>query len=306
MSTSTAMLLAELAVEALVLPLLLVGILRTLRARLQKRTGPRILQPFYDLARLTRKSSSISLETGPVFRTAPAISLTAYLLVALVTPWWGLCAPIRGDLILVIFLLATARMAIGLAAMDTGTAFGGMGASRESMLSIFVEPTMVLALSAAALVSGNLWLNGLAKPSVIAGGSAYVLPLAAAALWLAAAVETSRMPIEDPVTHLELTMIHEAQLLEYSGARLALLEYQSALKLTVLYGLVAQLLLNELVIREPFERWVGTLGLILCLVVAAAILDTLLVRLHWRKLPDLLIFGLAFSLVACLLAALRG
>lgn len=292
--------------EIVLLPLLLIGILRATRSRLQKRKGPRIFQPFYDFMRLTRKSSAVSEETGPLFKVAPAASLAALLTLALVTPWSGLAAPISGDLILFVFLLAAARMASGLAALDTGTAFGGLGASRESALSILVEPTLILALAAGAIYEGNLTLNALCQPANVRGSSAYVMPLAAAAIWLAAAVETSRMPVEDPTTHLELTMIHEAQMLEYSGPRLALVEYQSALKLTILYGLISQFILNEMAIKSSIARFSGTFGLTIVMVVAAAVMDVFLVRLHWRKLPDLLTFGLAFSLVACLLAALRG
>lgn len=288
------------------MPFLLVGILRSCRSRLQKRRGPRVVQPLYDFLRLARKQTVLSDETGPIFKNAPVVSLTAYGLVALVVPWAGLPAPISADLILFVFLLAAARMATGLAAMDTSTAFGGMGASRESALSIFVEPTLVLALSAVAIYQGSPWLNALIATPVSTGGSAYVLPLAVAAIWICAAAETARMPIEDPVTHLELTMIHEAQLLEYSGPRLALMEYQAGLKLTVYYGLIAQMLINEIVIKTPITRWAATTTIMFCLVVLAAIIDTVLVRLHWRKLPDLLAFGLAFSLVACLLAALKG
>lgn len=292
--------------HALLVPPLLVGFIRTGKARLQNRLGPPIWQPFWDLAKLLRKGETISATTTWAFRWAPIVSLATMVAVALMVPWLGVSSPLPGDLFLVVYLMALGKFAMSLAALDTGSAFGALGASREAAVSVQAEPALVLALAALSTHARSSAFSAMLAPGQ--GGSPLylVLPLVLVALWLAITAELARMPVDDPTTHLELTMIHEALILENSGRNLALVEMSVALKTTVLFGLIAQVVRIAWPPLPPAWAYLTSLGMILSAGAVLALAESTLVKLRWRRIPNLLSFALTAGALACLIVAMKG
>ncbi|MFI6599785.1 respiratory chain complex I subunit 1 family protein [Nonomuraea sp. NPDC050536] len=224
---------------------LLVGVMRQIRARLEGRAGAGILQPWRDLRKLTRKQAITPDGTGWVFRSAPLLLAGTALVVAAVVPLVTAGSPLddMADLFAVTALLALGSVALALGGIDTGTAFGGMGASREMTVLALVEPTILLSVFALSVRVGTTNLGAIVTAT--AGSPLSVISpvslLAAVALGVVTLAEAGRIPVDNPSTHLELTMIHEAMILEYSGPDLALIEWASAMRLTVMLGLLASL-----------------------------------------------------------------
>ncbi|MHB9133030.1 MAG: respiratory chain complex I subunit 1 family protein [Armatimonadota bacterium] len=294
------------AVNLLIVPLLLVGVIRKVKALMQTRIGAPILQPFYDITKLLRKGETISHTASWVFVWAPRIGLCLALLVAALVPWAGPLLPAgwaaATNFLLIIYLMALGKFIGMLSAMDTGSAFGGLGASREATISLLVEPAMVLALGALALGARSTDLSAIF--------TAPMHPLTAllvgVVLVIAALAELSRMPVDDPTTHLELTMVHEAMILENSGRNLALIEYAVAVRSCVLLGIAAQTLLH--VWRGfadlPLSTQYGiSLGALFLTGIAVAVAEGLLVKMKWRRVPNFLAAAIVMSLFAALLAA---
>lgn len=232
----------QVVLTLLVAPLLL-GITRRVKARLQYRRGVPLLQPYRDLAKWWRKESVESDVAGPVSAAAPVIVLVSIGAATLLVPLVGARAPLDGwgDLLVVVGLLALARFALALAALDAGSAFGGMGSSREVAIATLVEPALLLALAGAAVAARTTDLGEIAS-TALASGTAWYSPalwLAAGAFLVVAVAETGHEPVDNPDTHLELTMIHEGMLLEASGPRLAILAYAAELKVVLIVGLFA-------------------------------------------------------------------
>lgn len=221
---------------------LLSGLVRKAKARLLRRQGPSLLQPYRDLARLMRKEAVVAEGASWLFRAAPYLVFAATWVAAALVPTFagGLVFSWTADLIAIIALLGTARFFLALAGMDVGTAFGGIGSSREMMISSFAEPAMMLTMFALALVAGSTQLATvsavLATPEV---GLRVSLGMALIALVIVAIAENTRIPVDNPATHLELTMVHEAMVLEYSGRHLAMIELASMLKLVLYLSLIA-------------------------------------------------------------------
>jgi formate hydrogenlyase subunit 4 len=242
-AATTAILTAlQMATFVLFAPLLAVTIKRT-KARLQSRRGPGLLQPYRDLIKWWAKAPLESNVSGPVARHAPVFVLGAIAAAALLVPFEAVRAPLQGwgDLFVVVGLLAAARFALALAALDAGSAFGGMGSSRDVAISALAEPGLVLSLAGAAIAAGSSDLGAMS-----AFGASQGIGLLGPAHWLAAAAlavvlvaETGHHPVDNPDTHLELTMIHEGMLLEASGRSLATLVFASELKLVVLAAILA-------------------------------------------------------------------
>ncbi|MGW3264363.1 respiratory chain complex I subunit 1 family protein [Streptomyces sp. NPDC001056] len=224
---------------------LLTGWMRLVRARLEGRAGAGVLQPWRDTRKLLRKEPVTPAGTGPAFRAAPALLVATTVVAAALVPLLSTATPVSGhaDLILVVALLALGTLALALAGLDTGTAFGGMGASREMTVAALVEPTILLSVFALSMPAGTT--NIPAIVSGAAGQSARPASpaglLAIAALAVAVLAETGRIPVDNPATHLELTMIHEAMVLEYAGPDLALVELGAQMRLTLLLGLLSSL-----------------------------------------------------------------
>jgi formate hydrogenlyase subunit 4 len=292
--------------NALVIPILLVGFIRTCKARIQNRRGPPLLQPFWDFAKLIWKGETVSETTTWVFRSAPIVNLATMLAVAMMVPWLGVPSPLPGDLFLVVYLMVLGKFVTVLAALDTGSSFGALGASREAAVSLQAEPAMVIALAALATHAHSSALSAILAPGQSGSHLYAVIPLVLAALWLAITAELSRMPVDDPTTHLELTMIHEALILENSGRNLALVEFAVALKMTVLFGLMAQVSLIECPRLPAALTYLLSLGLVLVGSVLLALTESVLVKLRWRRIPNLLSFALTAGALACLIVAVKG
>ena len=224
---------------------LVTGWMRQVRARLEGRAGAGVLQPWRDVRKLLRKEPITPTGTGPAFRTAPALLVATTAVVAALVPLLSTDTPVssHADLILVVALIALGTLTLALAGLDTGTAFGGMGASREMTVAALVEPTILLSVFALSIPAGTTNL-----PAIVSGAAhdpaRLTSPaglLATAALAVAVLAETGRIPVDNPSTHLELTMIHEAMVLEYAGPDLALVELGAQMRLTLLLGLLSSL-----------------------------------------------------------------
>ncbi|MEX1173912.1 MAG: NADH-quinone oxidoreductase subunit H [Chloroflexota bacterium] len=220
---------------------LLYGLMRRVKARFQYRHGPSIWQPYHDLRKWWGKTAVESDAASPLTGVAPAIVLTAMIVALLILPIVALRSPLErsGDLLVVLGLLALARFVLALAALDAGSAFGGMGASRDVAIASLVEPGVLLALAVVVAGAGTTDLAGIAGQGAGAGLAMYTpaLVLALIAFAIVAIAETGHEPVDNPDTHLELTMIHEGMLLEASGRRLAILMYASQIRLVVVLGL---------------------------------------------------------------------
>ncbi len=289
----------------------LTATIRRTKARLQSRRGPGLLQPYRDLAKWWAKLPLESNASGPVSRYAPAFVLAAVLAAALLVPFAANRAPLAGwgDLLVVVGLFAAARFALALAALDAGGAFGGMGSSRDVAISALAEPGLVLALAGAAVAANSSDLGAISAFGVWRGvgllGPAHLLAAAAFAIVLVA--ETGHHPVDNPDTHLELTMIHEGMLIEASGRSLAMLVFASELKLVVLaavfsavffpFGSATEIAAGPI----AFGLLVG-FGKLLVVGQVLALLDGSVAKLRLLRLPDLL--GLA-SLLALTGLAVR-
>ncbi len=301
--TTIVLVALQLAVFTAFAPLL-TGTIRRTKARLQGRRGAPLMQPYRDLVKWWGKTPLVGGTSGPVARHTPAVVLAALLVASLLVPFVAVRPPLAGwgDLFVVIGLLALARFAIALAALDAGGAFGGMGASRDVAISALAEPGLVLALAGAALAAGSSDLATMSAFGVHAGvgllDPAHLLSAVAAGIVIVA--ETGHQPVDNPDTHLELTMIHEGMLLEASGRSLATLVFGSELKLVLLAAVFAAAFAPFGAATEltPLPLAIGALAGIAKLLVIGqvlALLDATVAKMRILALPDLL--GLA-SLVA--------
>lgn len=231
---------AQMALVLLLAPLL-VGFTRKVKARLLRRRGAPILQPYRDLLRLLRKDIVLAENASWLFRAAPYIIFATTWVAAALVPTFasGLMFSWSADLIAIIALLGSARFFLALVGMDVGTSFGGIGSSRETMFASLAEPAMIMIVFVVSLIAGSTQLS-----EVAAHMSSHVElrvsnGLALIALLIVAIAENGRIPVDNPATHLELTMVHEAMVLEYSGRHLAVLELAAAMKLLLYISLVA-------------------------------------------------------------------
>ncbi len=234
---------AQMALVLLLAPLLN-GFVRKMKSRLLRRRGASVFQPYRDLLRLIRKEVVLAENASWLFRVIPYIVFATTWVAAALVPTFatGLMFNWTADLIALIALLGSARFFLALAGMDVGTSFGGIGSSREVMIASLAEPAMLLVVFTLALVAGSTQLSTvaafMASPEV---GLRVSLALAMFALIMVAIAENSRIPVDNPATHLELTMIHEAMVLEYSGRHLAMIEFASSLKLLLYASLISSL-----------------------------------------------------------------
>lgn len=224
---------------------LVVGLTRQVRARWEGRVGGGILQPWRDIVKQLGKQRITPRGTTVVFAAAPALVAGSALLIAAIAPLVATGSPLdaSADLFAVVGLLFVGTVAVTLAGIDTGTSFGGMGASREITIAALVEPTILLAVFAVSMPAGSANLGALVSHTVTHPGQVVSLAgvLAFTALVIVIVAETGRLPVDNPATHLELTMVHEAMVLEYAGPRLALVEWATGMRLTVLLALLANL-----------------------------------------------------------------
>jgi formate hydrogenlyase subunit 4 len=287
---------------------LLVGALRALKARLVGRRGPRVLQPYADLAKLFRKEAVVSTTTSWIFRTTPYVLFSTMAVAALIVPLL-LARPALGfaGLVLLTYLFVLGTFFLALAGLDAGSAFGGMGSSREVAVAALAEPTVMVAILALALRAETTNLGGiverLARDPLLAANPGHLL--AFSALFIVMLAETGRLPVDNPATHLELTMIHEAMVLEYSGHYLALVEWAAAMKLFLFMTLLANLFLpwGMAATAAPFAILGGLLvfaAKLILLTVALALLETSVAKLRLFRVPELLAGSFALALLSVL------
>ncbi|MGZ8451823.1 MAG: respiratory chain complex I subunit 1 family protein [Candidatus Binatia bacterium] len=291
------------ALLALLLAPGLAGFVRWVKARLQNWRGAPIRQPYFELAKLFGKDVVISNNASWLFRFAPYIVFASALAVTFLVPLIAVPLPFDniGDLLVVVYLLLLGTFFLALAGLDPGTAFGGMGSSREMTVAAIAEPTIALSIFSLALGAGSTNLSHIVTATLTQPGSAlspgYLL--AFAALFIVSLAETGRLPVDNPSTHLELTMIHEAMILEYSGRYLALIEWASWLKLTIFFSLLANLFIpwGLALTLTPSALAIAVVTLILKLAILAvvvALVETHIAKLRLFRVPELL--GMSFLL----------
>jgi formate hydrogenlyase subunit 4 len=220
---------------------LLLGFSRKLKARLLRRRGPPVLQPYRDLLKLIRKEAVLAHNASWLFRSAPYMIFAATWVAAALVPTFatGLVFSWTGDLIAIIALLGSARFFLALTGMDIGTSFGGIGSSREMLFASLAEPAMIMIVFTVALVAGSTQLSFIASFMQDNVSLRVSLGMALIGLIIVAVAENARIPVDNPATHLELTMVHEAMVLEYSGRHLAMIELAAAVKLLLYVSLIA-------------------------------------------------------------------
>ena len=231
----------QMALVLLAAPLL-TGLIRKVKARLQRRWGAPVWQPYRDLRRLLCKEIMLADNASWLFRTAPYLIFAFTWVAASLVPTFatGLLFSWTGDLIAIIALLGAARFLLAHAGMDIGTSFGGIGASREMMIASLAEPAMLMVILSLALIAGSTQLSTIAQFMLSpAAGLRVSLALALVAFAIVALAENARIPVDNPATHLELTMVHEAMVLEYSGRHLAMIELAASLKLLLMVSAIA-------------------------------------------------------------------
>jgi len=305
--TATAWLAAVQTLLAVGLAPGLAGVVRRLKARLQGRIGPPIGQPYRELRKLLQKEPLVAHHASWLFRATPFIVFATTVAVAALVPLLAVGLPIYavGDLIVVVDLLLAGTFFLALAGLDPGSPFGGMGASREMTIAALAEPVIGVAIFALALTADSTNLGRIAA-RMLAHPATAVSPghlLAFAALFIVTLAETGRLPVDNPSTHLELTMIHEAMLLEYSGRYLALLEWAADIKLFVFFALLANLFVpwGLAVTLTPLALAValGALALKLgVLALALALLETRVAKLRLFRVPELLSVSFVLALLA--------
>jgi formate hydrogenlyase subunit 4 len=285
---------------------LVVGGLRTVKARLVGRQGPSPLQPYADLRKLLSKGVVVSSTTSWVFRLTPYVLAGSMLLAAVAAPILTSRPPLAfAGILLLMYLFVLGTFFVALAGLDAGSAFGGMGSSRAVAVAALAEPTVVLAVFALALRAGTTNLGGIVErvgqEPWLAANPGHLL--AFAAFFIVMIAETGRLPVDNPATHLELTMIHEAMVLEYSGHYLALVEWASAMKLFLFLTLLANLFVPCGVagVVAPMPLLAGGVMLLVKLVVlvmALAIVETGVAKLRLFRVPELLSGSFALALLS--------
>jgi formate hydrogenlyase subunit 4 len=299
----------------LLLSPLLTGFVRKAKARLLRRQGPPLLQPYRDLVRLLRKDVVLADNASWLFRAIPYMIFAGTWVAASLVPTFrsGLLFSWSADLIAIIALLGSARFFLALAGMDVGTSFGGIGSSREVMFASIAEPAMMMIIFAVALIAGSTQLSAMAafmnSPEV---GLRVSLGLGLVALIIVAIAENARIPVDNPATHLELTMVHEAMVLEYSGRHLALIELSASLKLLLYVSLIAclfvpwgiasatagpQLLLAGV---AAYVAKIAVGGLLL------AVFETSIAKMRVFRVPEFIGAALMLALLATLLRFVSG
>jgi formate hydrogenlyase subunit 4 len=282
----------------------IVGLIRKLKARLQLRRGASVFQPYADLAKLFHKQPVVSTTTSWIFTATPYIVFASTLAAGLLVPVFVSRTPLNfaGNIIALVYLLALGTFFLMLASLDAGSAFGGMGSSREAIVASLTEPAMILSIFAIALTAGSTNLSTIVHKTALLEGivtdpSPHLMALAA--LFIVAIAETGRVPVDNPATHLELTMIHEAMILEYSGRYLALIEWAAGLKLVVFFTLIANVFAPWGIATslEPAALGVGLatyLVKVSGLAVLIGVLESMFAKLRLFRVTDLL--GVAFIL----------
>jgi formate hydrogenlyase subunit 4 len=305
-------LVVQLGEISLVLALapLLTGYVRKVKAHLLRRQGPPLLQPYRDLARLIRQEVVLAHNASWLFRVAPYLVFATTWVAAGLVPTFatGLVFSFAADMIAIVALLGSARFVLALAGLDVGTSFGGIGSSREMMIASIAEPAMLMAVFTLSLLAGSTQLSSIAAfmqgPDV---GLRVSLALALVGLVMVAIAENARIPVDNPATHLELTMVHEAMILEYSGRHLALIEAASFLKLLLYLSVVACVFVpwGVAVAGEGLAAYLAGVAAYVAKLAAAgfllAVFETAIAKMRVFRVPEFLGAALMLGFLATLL-----
>lgn len=295
----------------------IVGVIRKVKARLQCRRGASLVQPYADLAKLFGKQPVISSTTSWIFTAAPYIVFASTVAAGLLMPVFISHTPLNfaGNIIALVYLLALGTFFLILAGLDAGSAFGGMGSSREAVVATLAEPAMILSILAIALTAGSTNLSTIVHQSALLEGMVLAPPahlMALAAMFIVTLAETGRVPVDNPATHLELTMIHEAMLLEYSGRYLALMEWAAGIKLLVFLTLLVNVFAPWGIATSATPSALATGVAVYVIKVAGlavtiGVIESMFAKLRLFRVPELL--GSAFILALLALVffyTLRG
>lgn len=295
-------------VIALVFPPLLLGVINRVKAIFGGRRGPPLLQAYFDLRKLISKESVISETTTWVFRFGPVVGLTTALVAAMIVPLGHTSSPLSftGDLILLAYILGLGRFFTMAAALDTGSAFEGMGSAREATYACLAEPVMFLGLLVLARLTGTLSMSGLLGTGLLAGwsGAGAALILILVSWFVVLLVENCRIPFDDPNTHLELTMIHEVMVLDHSGPALGLILYGAAIKLFVFVALIVRLALPLQTGYAAIDWLIFLAGTVL-VAMLIGVVESIMARLRLTSIPSLLVGAGVLSLFSMILVLVQ-
>lgn len=276
------------------------GLICKLKNNIRMRNGAGLLQPYYNMAKLFSKDEVISGNASWIFRVTPAIVLTSSIAVCFLLPVFGTGPSLNalGDMLAIAFILALGRFFLALAGLDTGSAFGGMGSSREMFISSIAEPAALVSFFVLGLNSGSTSLGA------VAGMAGFKLSniLAALSLFMVVIAETSRIPVDNQETHLELTMVHEAMVLEYSGPSLALIEWAAHIKQAVFFVIISWVLFPAVIpLRAQIPLFILKIGVISSVI---ALLEVSVAKMRLFRVVDYLGFAFFISLLAAVSAAM--
>lgn len=301
--------------NALAIPVLSplgLGIIRKVKARMQNRKGAGLFQPYRDLAKLFRKDEVISEDASWIFLVAPYVVFGTTLALAAGVPLISthLVFVPMADILVFVYLLAAGTFFLALAGMDTGSGFGGFGASREMMIAALAEGGFILSLVAASFIAGTSNLALMLVP-LSHTPTQLLLPLmlAGAAFWIVLLAENARYPVDNPATHLELTMVHEAMILEYSGSRLALIEWAASNKLLIFIAVFVNLFIPWGLASSLAPSALAAAGAVffakvLFALVAIALIESTMAKFRIFRVPDLLYTSCVLSIIAILIIAI--
>ena len=290
----------------LTLPIVLVGLVNRTKSWWAGRKGPRLLQSASDLRRLLGKRPIISTVASPLFRSSAYVVLVCGLAAASMVPMLGQFAPVQfsHDFVVVAYTLGLARIALMISAMDVGSAFEGMGAAREASFSTYAEPALFLLIGAAGAATGmTSFADLIGQLHKTPYFPVIVFPLVVALLILLQ-TEAARVPVDDPLTHLELTMIHEVMILDHSGPELAAMQYAAALKMTLYAGLIAALINPMDPLTSPVAAIGVSLGLMLLVALLVGCIESLTARLPMRWVTRYVLIGSGAALVSMVVVGL--
>jgi formate hydrogenlyase subunit 4 len=292
----------------------LLGFTRKVKARMLRRRGPPLVQPYRDLLRLIRKQAVIAEDASWLFRSGPYMIFAATWVAAALVPTFatGLTFSWAADLIAITALIGSARFFLALVGMDVGTSFGGIGSSREMMFASLAEPAMIMIVFTVALIAGSTQLSSIAQFILTNASLRVSLGLALVALIIVAIAENARIPVDNPATHLELTMVHEAMVLEYSGRHLAMIELAAATKLLLYVSLIACIFFPWGLAGPDGDFsavMIGVVSYLIKLLVGGFLLvlfETSIAKMRVFRVPDFLGIALMLGLLGTLLRFVSG
>jgi formate hydrogenlyase subunit 4 len=287
---------------------LLTGIMRKTKARTQKRIGSSVLQPYYDVLKLIRKDEVVSDQSSWIFRACPWVNFVAITTAAFFIPVFLIYTPfgLVGDLLLVIGLFALARFFTMLAGLDVASSFGGLGSSREMMISALLEPALFLSIFVVAITYGGTNLSTLISSVSSASNSSFLphpqIIFAAIGMFIIILGETGRLPFDNPATHLELTMVHEAMILEYSGKSLALMEWSQSIKQIILFTLMVNIFVpwgisSSILVPTLAVGFLTFIVKISLFAIFVAFLESSIAKWRLFRIPDLIAIAIASSMI---------